>query len=130
MAKKSLKKPGLHQGDPYWDFHEVIRYIEKKYDIVYRGYTPKVSLPHYERYLDFWHWVVDHYDIHNGSYFDMNILGEIHNNEEEWQEGDAEDDGHWDLDSESRPRWVREIQKLIYDEFKPDNGDMKFWVCW
>ena len=130
MAKKELKKPEIKQGEPYWDYHEVIHYIEGKYKIKTRGYTPKVVLPSYKKDLDFWLWIIDHNQIHNGSYFYMNMLGDIDHDEDEWKEGDAEDDGHWDLDSFYRPRWVREIQKLIYDEFKPENGEMKFFVCW
>jgi hypothetical protein len=128
MTKKELKKPEMKQSEPYWDYHEVIHYIEKKYGINTRGYKPEVSLPHYKDYLDFWHYVLKDNEVHNGCYIYLNMLGGY--DDEEWVEGQAEDDGHWDGDSSYRPRWVREIQKMIYDEFKPENGEMKCWVAW
>jgi hypothetical protein len=136
MAKK-LKKPGKKQSKPHWDYHEVIDFIENKYNIVTRGYIPKSGFTpeqlkkHADTnrggdgipYLDFWHYLVAQNEVHNGCFIYLNLLGD-------YKEGQADDDGDWDGDSKYRPRWVREIQKMIYDEFKPKHGEMKCWVEW
>lgn len=118
-----MKKPAEKRSEPHWDYHEVIDYIEDKYQITTRGYKPKSGFPEGETYLDFWHWITDVSDVHNGCFIYLNLLGD-------YEEGRAEDDGDWDGDDEYRPRWVREIQKMIYDEFKPEGGEMKCWVAW
>jgi hypothetical protein len=58
--------------------------------------------------LDFWHWICDHYDISNGTYFTLCVKDAIEDNEEE--------------------QFVRDICKLIYDEFQEDV--MTFWIEW
>lgn len=135
--KLAKPKPKVKVSEPHFDYHEVIDYIEDKYKISVRGYTPKKPLSeerkaaiikHYgtgSTYLDFWHYILDGSEIHNGSYFYMNLLGDH-------QEGKADDDGDWDGDDDYRPSWVREIQKMIYDEFKDDleYGEMRCWVAW
>lgn len=75
----------------------------------------KKALNYYEKlmkkeppYLDFWHFILDHHDIHNGSYFTM---------DKELME-DAED-------------WQKEILQHYFDEFDPkDTGEIEFWVAW
>lgn len=132
-----MKKPKPKVSEPFWDYHEVIDWIEKKYKIDVRSYTPKCGFTEaqYEeakRYgrkeprCDFWGHIIDGNDtIHNGCYFYMNLLGDHY-------KGKKKGEGDWDKDDEYRPRWVREIQKMIYDEFKDDleYGEMKCWVAW
>lgn len=125
-----MKKPIQKVSKPHWDYHEVIDFIEKKYNIHTRRYTPQsgftdeqLEKSNGKPYLDFWHYIIKHNEIHNGCYFYMNLLGD-------YEEGRAEGDGDWDGDDEYRPHWVREIEKMIYDEFKPDGGEMKCWVEW
>lgn len=132
-----MKKPKQKTSKPHWDYHEVIEFIEKKYKIETRGYTPKCGFTeaqleenkkHYrgtdsKPYLDFWHYLTDNSEVHNGCFMYLNLLGDHY-------KGKKKDDGDWDGDDEYRPRWVREIQKMIYDEFKPKHGEMKCWVEW
>jgi len=102
-----MNKPVQKVSQPYWDYHEVIDYIEKKYNIDTRGYKREVD----GVYRDFWHWIVDMCSIHNGSYFYLDIYG--------WMT---------DTDLEYVTEWQQEILKLIYDEFQEE--DMRFWVSW
>lgn len=128
MKKNNLVKPQIKSRD-YWDYHEVIEYIEAKYGISTRGYIPKCGFTEEQLneihsgtpYLDFWHWIVDRHEIHNGSIFYLNLLGD-------YEEGRDENDGDWDGDDEYRPRWVREIQKMIFDEF--GEGEMEMLTAW
>src|SRR6267142_900499 len=102
-----MKKPIMKVSEPYWDYTEVIDYIEKKYSINTRGYTPKngwtseqlmnckVGL---DPYLDFWHWVIERNDhLSNGSFFVLYVDDEMSYPE--------------------TPEWVKEILQLLKDEF-------------
>lgn len=59
-------------------------------------------------YLDFWHWVVDNYEVHNGSFisFSKEALG-----------------------CEMKD-WQKEIYKHYLDEFADENGELEMWVEW
>lgn len=116
-----LKKPEMKTVS-YWDYHEVIRYIEKKYDIKTDEYTPKAGFTSeqlegrskYDKendrkpFLCFWHWIVDNHEIHNGSQFTL------------W----------YDPEDEYIPEWVKEIMKMIFDEFEPEYGEIDMRVSW
>lgn len=106
----------------YWVYHEVINYIEQKYDIKTDEYTPKngFTSEHLDArsshdkkhnrkpFLCFWHWIIDNYQIHNGSQFTL------------W----------YDPEDEDTPDWVKEILKMIFDEFEPEHGEMDMYVSW
>lgn len=111
-----LIKPTKIIPEPYWDYREVINYIEAKYNIKTDEYTPKngftsEQLEKYgqEPYLCFWHWIVDHHNVHNGSSFTLY---------------------YDDIDDENTPDWVQEILKVIFDEFEPDYAEMEMYVSW
>jgi hypothetical protein len=114
----------------YYGYNDIIDYIEFKYKIKTRGYTPKcgftekqIALEYRPKpYLDFWHWIIDYYEVNNGSSIYLDLV----DNYKYKKESDAD----WDGDSEQRPRWVREIQKMIFDEFKPKHGGMMVWIDW
>jgi hypothetical protein len=99
--KKPTKK-SIH--GPCYDYHEMIDYIEDKYEIQTRGYKREVD----GVYRDFWHWVVDTTSIHNGSYGYF---------PEDWED-------------EYYPEWTQEIMRLIVAEFYPNGEDLNFWVSW
>lgn len=99
----------------YWVFREVINYIEKKYNIKTDNYTPKAGFSleqlkeHDQKpFLCFWHWITDRHEIHNGSYFTL------------W----------YDPDDEYVPDWVKEILKMIFDEFEPEYSEMEMHLSW
>lgn len=101
-----MNKPTKQIKEPYWDYHDVIDYIEKKYDIETRGYKKKED----GVYRDFWHWYIDCSDISNGCYSHFGLYSFL-------------------IDSTGyTPDWVKEILQLIYDEFKED--EMLFWIEW
>jgi hypothetical protein len=104
----------------YWDYYEIILYIEEKYEINTRNYAGKFATADFQDkpYLDFWHWILenDGSEVHNGSFFSL----QIQQNRCDW-------------DEESYPSWVREILALIDKEFGGDvdeNGYLEMWVEW
>ncbi len=119
---KKLKKPVKKRSEPYWDYLEIIAYIEKKYKIETRGYIPKngfskeqlkKSGKNKKPYLDFWHWQLEHdaNSISNGSFFYLSISEYLEEDDEEYC-----------------PFWVKEIIQIIYNEFKEE--DMYCRVAW
>jgi len=97
-----MDKPKKHHREPIYDYHEVIKYIEKKYMIKTRGYNGTT--------LDFWHWLLDKCfdNVNNGSEHSIDIR-------------------YW-LDHLEEDDWQREILQLIYNEFQ--ENDMDFWIEW
>jgi hypothetical protein len=63
-------------------------------------------------YLDFWGWITDRNEIHNGCYFYLTVR------KTDWE------------DMHSYPEWVKEIVALLDKEFNPKTGDMLFYVDW
>lgn len=116
-----LKKPEKKTSS-YWTYREVINYIEQKYNIQTRGYSPKNGFTSkqledrtdYDKkhnlkpYLDFYHWVIDNYEVNNRCLFTL------------W----------YDPDDEHVPEWVKEILKMIFDEFEPERAEMEMYVSW
>jgi hypothetical protein len=105
-----MEKPIKVTFEPAWDWHDVIAFLEEKYDIDVRDYNKKFSKGSEQdvEYLDFWHWVLGMYDVHNGSFIDLSVK-------------------YW-LEEKSTPLWVKEILQKMYDEFQEE--DMNFWVSW
>lgn len=118
-----MEKPQIKTRE-YIDFLEVQDYIEHKYNIKLRGYTPqngftdeqllktKEEYGSHEKkpYLDFWHWICNNYEIHNGCEFVMELDWHLHQN-----------------NAKHTPEWVREILKLFQQEF---GNTPFFWVSW
>lgn len=104
-VKNDNPKPKMIVGNPYWDYFQVIDYIEKKYEISVRDYANK-----FKHNLDFWHWLCDNdvTDSNNGSFFYLQVDRFLKERE--------------------TPKWVKEILQLIKDEFNVP--EMKMWVCW
>jgi hypothetical protein len=111
-SKKSApKKPQKHRSEPYYDFLEVMHYLEQLHGKNFRDYAGKFSSKPYDDsipYLDFWHWLIDLGDISNGCWMYM-------------PEG-YEDDP----DTED---WKKEILKYFRD-FLGKDYDKKMWLEW
>lgn len=115
-----MDKPQPHARGPFYEYGEVMQYLEFKYGIYPDNYTPKNGFTEEQLsgladwqekpYLNFWHWVCDMNEIHNGGtlYLDLDAV---------------QDDEHW-------PGWVCEILGYIKEEFQPEGGDMRMWVSW
>lgn len=67
-------------------------------------------------YLDFWHWVIDNHEIHNGCYvtFSRGALEEL------------EDMALKEPDK----AWVRDIYKRYINEFADKKGELEMYVWW
>jgi len=114
-----MKKPKKTQVVPdMLDYHEVIKYIEQKYNIETRGYVEAKSKEKKRNrpYLDYWHWLLDNAFSEMGNPSSQNIP--IYNilNDEGWA-----------------PEWVKEITTIIDKEFHKDledGGELQVWVSW
>jgi hypothetical protein len=113
-----MEKPEKYTRE-YYDYGEVIDYIEDKYNIKTRGYTPqagfteelvKKSWGTQQPYLDFWHWILDHNEISNGCMLYLECNWMIENETENYC-----------------PYWVKEILRLIRDEF---GNEITCWIEW
>ena len=108
MTDKPQRKPCVIAYD--WD--EVKKYIEKKYSCDLRDFAGKFGVHGCSEdveYQDFWHWIIDGNDIHNGCQFHLRF-------------GDLS----------AQPSWVQQIASYIVAEF-PEAGDdngLDLWVSW
>lgn len=112
--KKSLSKlikPKKKDLGKAFVWREVRDFIQKKYKVDlddYKGKFKKNAKPD-TKYCNFWHWMVEDSDIHNGCF---TWLG-------------------WDwLDSDETEPWIKEILTMIMKEFAPKDDDLKLWVDW
>jgi hypothetical protein len=110
MAKKKLTKPQL-QTKTFYNYNDCRNYLEKKYGYDERDYAKKFQgkKVHDDKpYLDFWHWVIDHNEVHNGCFisFERGTLEYI------------------------TEEWVKEIYTHYLDEFADEKGEIVFYVWW
>ena len=95
-----------------YNYHEVIDYIEKKYNIKTRDYAGKFGKDGNtnNEYQDFWHWV-----LQGNEYITNGSSGIIYVNEL----------------SKNISNWIKEILQLIKDEgFVDDEDYFTFWIKW
>ena len=96
----------------YYDYYECCRYLEKKYEYQERDYLGKFKNGKCDdniEYLDFWHWVIDHYEIHNGCFITF-----------------CEDA----MDYTEEEEWIKTIYGYYIEEFADENGDLEMYVSW
>ena len=136
-----MKKPILEYNvEKSYDYHDVIKYIEGKYNIDTRDYKNSHShfgiwlkeVKEFKRihaeyseykewcktnpcpeYLDFWHWISDVCEIHNGGHFNVNFQSYLDEKEDY-----------------KAKEWIKEIIRLIIKEFPIDEGDYTFYIDW
>ena len=120
MSKKKLVKP-KKQIKEYYDYHKCRDYLQEKFGYNERDYAgrfnkkgkriTKVTLE--IPYQDFWHWVLDKHEVHNGSFltFDRQSLK------------------YYDEDKTIKP-WQREIYCHYLDEFADEKGELEMYVWW
>jgi hypothetical protein len=114
--KKIFEKPNPTTASVY-NYHDVIAWIEQKYEIEVRNYMSSTSnLENQSSKLDFWFWITDNqfFDIHNGAYCSLMVSPEVIGQEE------------WD----SQPSWVNEILSMIDKEFPEAEGELTVLVAW
>jgi len=89
----------------YFDYSDILRYIEEKYKLI--TYIP-------EENKDFWRWLIDTYDVHNGCYINFAVT------EKAIEEMDI-------------PDYVKEVIALIEKEFEnyiDEYGRICFHIWW
>ncbi len=64
-----------------------------------------------EPYLDFWHWVIENYNPHNGCFMTFSYAA-------------------LSYDYAEHPEWVRTIYRNYLDEFANEPGELKMFVQW
>jgi hypothetical protein len=107
-----MKKP-TKKTKSYYDYIQCRDYLQKKYDYNERDYAGKFKNRDKEDvpYQDFWHWVIEHYQVCNGCFITFS---------KEYLECDGKE-------SEA---WVREIYKHYIDEFADENGELEMYCWW
>lgn len=99
------------------DYNDSVDWIEEKYGVKVRDFAGKFAKENVNKkdkdrppYLDFWHWLIDRYQINNGSILNMRV----------------------DYENKEHPEWVNKILKMFHDEFKTDlvDGELQFEVNW
>lgn len=104
-----LDKP-KKKSRSYYDYIQCRDYLQAKYNYLERDYAGKFANGKLngKPYLDFWHWVLDNHEVHNGC--------EILFSKEE-------------LETIEKP-WVKEIYQRYIDEFADKKGELTLYVWW
>jgi hypothetical protein len=93
----------------HFDYRDCRDYLQAKYNYAERDYGQKYCGKRDENapYLDFWHWVIANYEIHNGCFitFSEDMLPEI-----------QED-------------WIRTIYGHYLTEFAKE-GELEMYISW
>lgn len=115
-----LKKPEPQTVvESFFDFHEVMEYLEKKYkfdmtDVA--GRHTKKTFNESVEYQNFWHHIIDHCgNVINGCYIYLSM-------------GDPKDE-YW---VKTTPEWAQKIYGYIRAEFEEYSvdGAIRCWVEW
>jgi competence transcription factor ComK len=111
---KKLQKPVKKTDPAYYDFYEVMHYLEELHGKNFRDYAGKfasdetvnVEVP----YQDFWHWMLDQNEVKNGCWIHL---------------------PDWDyyMNSKSTESWKKEIMQYFKD-FLGDSYDERMWCEW
>src|ERR1700686_3126192 len=105
-----MKRPSKRKIE-HWDFDDVMRYLEKKYQFDHRDFAGRFGdefnkdLP----YQDFWHWMLENNDNIHGNCCYIGIRVD-------------------DCLKGSEPDWVKTILGYFKKEFPEDSEYMKMWV--
>jgi len=103
----------------YYDYHECRNYLQEKYGYDERDFSNQATKGGREaQTLDFWYWVIEHDDIHNGCFviFSKEIL--------------EDEDTDWTEIDDKFGNWQKEIYQHYIDEFADENGEVEFYVWW
>lgn len=145
--KKPTKK---HQVPEAFNWKELATYIEAKYGRELRDWngrwdgrhTPAVTPSGAEiAYLDFWHWVVDHHEIHNGCFFTLRLRDTVFPDPIDgnaprvprcrcarcFQSAAPEGEEGW---PEHRAAFAREVLSILDQEFPEENGELHVYTWW
>ena len=117
--KNKLEKPEPRIIKCY-DYNACRDYLQEKYDYDERDYAGRYKRKNGKvkecnldiEYLDFWHWVCEHHEVHNGCFitFCREVL----------------EDEQTDFDAD----WQKEIYKHYIDEFADEKGEVELYCWW
>jgi len=113
MAKEKKLKPPKRHSKKYWTYHEVEHYLEQLHGKKFRDYAGRwAAEPHDDSipYQDFWHWVCDTNEVHNGCFIHL----------PEWE---------YFMNNEDTEPWKKEIMQFFKD-FLGDDYDERMWCEW
>lgn len=108
-----MKKPTPKKTQDTWDFNEVTKYIDKKYGLNHRDLENRHTQLPYDPdvpYHNFWHWVTDQTEIHNGCFFTLELA--------------------YNLESAIVEDWVKTYLRLLQAEFGEGQAELEMWVSW
>lgn len=118
-------KPKKRSRKSHYDYNEISDYIEKKYNIELRGYKKKKD----GIYRDFWHWLLQRNEIHNGCY--IYLIPEDIDYDQVIKDEDYIGIPKSKWDGDYAPPWCIEICQLFIKEF-PEllESDVEVYVEW
>ena len=104
-----MNKPEYETLRPALNWNKACKYIEVTYDCDLRNFAGKTfGVGDTKPYQDFWYFMCDHNEVHNGSYIYV---------------------PHPDDFPDAKP-WQKQICKWFHDEFADGNGDVYCHVSW
>jgi len=113
VAKVKLVAPKKHKKE-YWDFYEVMHYLEKLHKKDFRDYAGKFKnkSDHNEEipYQDFWHWMLDCNEVSNGCFIHL-------------------PDWSYHMINDATEPWKKEIMQHFYDFLGEDYYE-QMWCAW
>lgn len=104
-------KPEKNARAPIYDWDECVKYVQKKYDFKITDFAGKFKdekVNHDVEYQNFWHWLCEFSEIHNGGTFCM------------WKDT-------WESLEEG---WIKTIYGYFIEEFADEAGAIEFEVSW
>jgi len=112
-----MKKPEeITEVKKYYDYHDMIHWVEHKYKIQVRDYYGRFGKNGNSDapYCDFWHWITETYltEIHNGCERHIDIRELM------------------DVAKHSKKGWVVKIVELLKEEFFEDKNEITVWIDW
>lgn len=110
---KKIVSPKKHK-ESYWDFYEVMHYLEKLHKKDFQDYAGKWGRKDDENdlipYQNFWHWILDLNDVHNGVFIHL----------PEWS---------YYMNNKDTEAWKKEIMQHFYD-FLGSEYHERLWCAW
>lgn len=114
MAKAKKMSIPKKRTQKYWVYNEVRDHLQQLHGKNFRDYagkhTPENANDDSIPYQDFWHWLCDQNEVHNGCFIHL----------PEWE---------YFMNNEDTEPWKKEIMQYFKDFLKEDY-DERLWVEW
>lgn len=136
-----------YREDPSFEWSDIEDYIKQKYGRDLRDWNGKYGNREVEHepnteiaYLDFWHWVCDTHEIHNGCFFTLYLRDDIYTRDNgnapkgqrckcsHCLKSDApEERAGW---AKYQETFVRKVLDILDEEFPEEDGELQIYVWW